>query len=109
MLVSTVTAINSGRCGRSNRASRAADSMRRPPDAWTFSIHTPSPAAARHAAATVLGMSWNLRSRKTSKPRAASARTSSGPAAVNSSLPTFTRHSAGSSLSTSAIAEAASA
>ena len=43
------------------------------------------------AAATVLGMSWNFRSRKISAPSSANCRTASGPSAVNSWLPTLKR------------------
>ena len=56
MLVKTVTAISNGLCvvcpmlhGCFHHA--------RPPEAWTLSIHTPKSAAARHALATVLGIS----------------------------------------------------
>ncbi len=106
-LVSTVTAISRGRCGASASASRAASSIARPPDACTLTIHTPSRTAAFSACATVFGMSWNLRSRNTPNPRAASCSTSPGPAATNSSLPTLSRHAAGDSRSASASAAAA--
>ena len=39
------------------------------------------------APATVLGMSWNFRSRKTRSPRPASSSTIAGPALVKSCLP----------------------
>ena len=73
-LVSTVTAISSGggrpcAAAASSTASRAAAIIARPPSACTFSIHTPSRVAAVQACATVFGMSWNLRSRNTPKPR----------------------------------------
>ena len=84
--------------------SRAAVSIARPPAACTFSIHTPSRVAAAHACATVFGMSWNLRSRKTLKPRSIIQRTGSGPATTNISLPTFSAQARGSSLSASASA-----
>ena len=51
-------------------AARAAVSIARPPEACTFIIHTPRRVAAAHACATVFGISWNLRSRNTRKPRA---------------------------------------
>ena len=50
----------------------------------------------QEAAATVLGMSWYLRSRKISNPLPATCSTNAGPARVNISLPIFTRHCAGS-------------
>src|SRR4051812_21708402 len=71
--------------------------MAAPPLACTSIIQTPSRVAAAQACATVLGMSWNLRSRNTRKPRRTSSRTSPASATVKSSLPTFTAHSAGSS------------
>src|SRR5688572_7455122 len=108
-LVSTVTAISSGRCAPASTASRAARIIASPPLACTFSIQRPRRAADRHAPATVLGMSWNLRSRNTSKPRACSFSTTAGPAATKSSLPTFTRHAPGSSRAASASAASASA
>ena len=83
MLVSTVTAMTSGRSSwrpaASSAACRAACIIFSPPLAWTLTIQTPSAVAARTAPATVFGMSWYLRSRKTRSPRAASSRTSVGP------------------------------
>ena len=52
------------------RPSRAARIIALPPDAWTLTIQTPSRVAAATAPATVFGMSWNFRSRKTRSPRA---------------------------------------
>ncbi len=95
MLVSTVTAMTSGgvrrfACRRVSRAaSRAACIMRVPPDACTFTIQTPSEVAAATAVATVLGMSWNFRSRKTRPPLRDSVRTISGPSVVKRRLPTL--------------------
>ncbi|VFS27007.1 Uncharacterised protein [Serratia liquefaciens] len=58
MLVSTVTAISSGASlPNGSSASRAAVIIRAPPEAWTFTIHTPSSAAAATARAVVLGIS----------------------------------------------------
>ena len=93
MLVSTVTAMTQRRLPpfgvpRSRAPPRAAACIIcAPPDAWTLTIHTPSEVAAATALATVFGMSWNLRSRKTRSPLAASVRTMTGPSAVNSWLP----------------------
>ena len=64
MLVSTVTPIKSGLSGQFATASAAASIMRRPPDACISTIQTPISAAALQALATVLGMSWYFRSRK---------------------------------------------
>ena len=50
---------------------------------------TPSRAAASTAPATVAGMSWYLRSRKTRPPRFRIISTAAGPAAVKSTLPTL--------------------
>ena len=58
--------------------------MARPPEAWTLNMKTPARVASRAAPATVFGMSWNLRSRKTSAPRLCTASTAAGPAAVKS-------------------------
>ena len=82
--VSTVTASTPHRApAASSAAPRAASSMARPPDACTVSRRTPRAAARRTAPGTVVGMSWNLRSRKTSRPESSrSARTIVGPAAV---------------------------
>ena len=57
--------------GRRRHAFRGLDAARiiaAPPWACTLRMETPSCAAARHAPATVLGMSWNFRSRKTGRP-----------------------------------------
>src|SRR4029079_9594917 len=89
-------------------ASRAARIIASPPLACTLSIHTPRRAADLQAPATVFGMSWNLRSRKTSKPAFCSDSTTAGPAATKSSLPTLTRQSAGSRRGAIASAPAAS-
>ena len=69
--------------------SAAAVSIARPPEAWTVANFTPRAAAERTAPATVLGMSWNFRSRKTSNPASRTRRTSSGPPRGNSSIPTL--------------------
>ena len=42
-----------------------------PPDAWTLIIQAPVCTADSTACATVLGISWNLRSRNTRAPRVA--------------------------------------
>ena len=68
-------------------ASAAALSILLPPEAWTVSMLTCSSAAWRTAAATVLGMSWNFKSRKTLRPEATRSRTICGPSAVNNCLP----------------------
>src|SRR5258708_767282 len=107
-LVRIVTAMSSGGRATPSIASRAARSIASPPLACTFIIHTPRRAAARHAPVTVFGMSWNLRSRNTSKPRSCSRATTEGPAATKSSLPTFTRHSFESRRAASASAASAS-
>ena len=108
MLVSTVTPISRGLAPLSLSSSlRQAAIMRRPPEQCTLTIHTPSSAAALTAIAVVFGMSWNLRSRNTSKPLACNASTIAGPQRVNSSLPTLTRHCAGSSCAANARAASA--
>src|SRR5512139_1645785 len=71
-------------------ASRAAFIMATPPLAWRSIAQAPSFAASAAAPATVFGMSWYLRSRKTRCPASLSRRTMSGPAAVNNWLPTLT-------------------
>src|SRR5262245_41991119 len=91
-LVSTVTARTSGRRTASSFAADAAASaaafiMARPPEACTLNMNTPSRVASRAAPATVLGMSWNFRSRKTSAPRFRTTSTAAGPAAVKSCEP----------------------
>ena len=54
-------------------------------------MNTPRRAASRAAPATVFGMSWNLRSRKTSAPALLDASTAAGPAAVKSWEPILKR------------------
>src|SRR5207247_3444983 len=92
-LVSTVTAITSGRRPPDPMAaaSAAARIMAWPPEAWTLNMNTPRRAASRAAPATVLGMSWYLRSRKTSPPRLRTASTAAGPEAVKSWEPILNR------------------
>src|SRR6185369_14197740 len=50
-------------------------------------MKTPRRVASRTAAPTVFGMSWNLRSRKTRKPRLRARSIAAGPAAVKSCEP----------------------
>ena len=80
--------------GLSQAASEEAFTPQRimagPPRACTVRKAIPSLAAAAAAPATVLGMSWSLRSRKTSISARRISRTISGPAAVKSSRPTLT-------------------
>src|SRR3989441_13122941 len=88
-LVSTVTPRTSGRgtaksCAALVAASAAARIIATPPLACTSGMNTPGRAVSRVAPATVFGMSWNLRSRKTRKPRLRAISTAAGPAAVNS-------------------------
>src|SRR6267142_828378 len=95
-LVSTVTARAIGLRTPSSFAAAAAPSaaaviMARPPEAWTLNMRTPMRAASRAAPATVLGMSWNLRSRKTSAPRLWTLSIAEGPAAVKSWEPILKR------------------
>ncbi len=87
--VSTVTARTRQPPPASRAASAAARSIAAPPDAWTVTRDAPSFAALRTPPATVFGMSWNLRSRNTSRPCSRIAATTEGPAAVKSSLPTL--------------------
>src|SRR5258706_5199593 len=87
--------------------SRAARSIASPPLACTLSIHTPRRAAERQAPATVLGMSWNFRSRNTSKPRSWRRAMTAGPSATKSSLPTLTRQSLGAGRAANARAGSA--
>ena len=54
-----------------------------------MSMETPSSDADLTAPATVLGMSWYLRSRNTLRPEATRSRTICGPSAVKSCLPTL--------------------
>src|SRR5262245_54323309 len=95
-LVSTVTARTSGRrtpsvCAASAAPCAAARIMARPPEAWTLNMKVPSRTASRAAPSTVLGMSWNLRSRNTSPPRLRTASTADGPKAVKSCEPILKR------------------
>ena len=86
-LVSTVTAMTSGGGRRPRgplhrpRPPCAARIIAAPPDAWTFTIQTPSRVAAATAPATVFGMSWNFRSRNTRSPRADQLLDEGGPVA----------------------------
>src|SRR5688500_6248083 len=94
MLVSTVTPMTSGggtpvAAAASAAARAAACIIAGPPDACTLIIQAPVRTAASTACATVFGMSWNLRSRNTRAPESTRRRTRSGPAIVNSRLPTF--------------------
>ena len=95
MLVRMVTPMSRGRWRWLATASAAASIMRRPPDVCISTIHTPMSAATRQAAATVLGMSWYLRSRKSWKPWLIRASARRRPVAVNSSLPILRRHKSG--------------
>ncbi len=95
MLVKIVTPSSAGRRFLPPTASRAARIMATPPSVWRLIIRTfGSSAAAATAPATVLGMSWNLRSRNISKPRPASFSTARGPSAVKSWSPTLNRPAA---------------
>ena len=67
---------------RLRAASVAARIILPPPEACTVSMLTPRFAASQTAAATVFGMSWYLRSRKTLRPEATRSRTTRGPSAV---------------------------
>src|SRR5437899_4606086 len=92
MLVRMVTARRRGRSAPIGTpalmACTAASSMALPPSACTFTSCTPLSAAEESTApATVFGMSWNFRSRKTPGPSAAISLTAAGPAAVKSWLP----------------------
>lgn len=60
-------------------AATAADIISRPPDVCIVSIETGSPLRLLTADATVLGMSYSLRSRKTLKPIEATSFTKSRP------------------------------
>src|SRR6266699_797645 len=87
MLVRMVTAKRRGRSAPIGTpalmACTAASSMAWPPSACTLTSCTPLMAAAESTApATVLGMSWNFRSRKIPAPSAATSLTAAGPAAV---------------------------
>jgi len=85
MLVNIVTPSSAGRLFLPASASRAARIMDSPPKVWMFTIRTfGRSAAAETAPATVLGISWNLRSRNVSKPKPASRWTARGPSAVKS-------------------------
>ena len=73
--VRTVTARIKGLLELWAAASAAARSIFDPPEAWTVNIETFSAAADLTASATVFGMSWNLRSKKTLRPEATKSRT----------------------------------
>ena len=108
-LVSTVMAMMSGGgtpafAAPACAASRAAFIMANPPLAWTSMAQAPSLAASAAALATVFGMSWYFRSRNTRWPASTRRRTMSGPAAVNSWLPTLTAPTAPRRVSASASA-----
>src|SRR5882724_4402679 len=110
-LVSTVTARIFGRRSASRRHARRTSAtvtriISSLPDAWTSNILTPRRAASTPAFATVRGMSWNLRSRKTSPPRSRMRRTIAGPACRKICFPTLKRPTSGSSSSISASASA---
>ncbi len=79
----------------------------RPPEACSVRQNGRRCTAERTAPATVLGMSWNFRSRNRRSPRA-TARTPSGPWAVNSSLPILTPPTSPRSAVTRRAARAAS-
>ena len=96
MLVNTVTPMSNGLGPlKASSVSRQAAIMRRPPEQCALTIH--AHAAAFTAIAVVFGMSWNFRSRNTSKPLPRKVSTIPAAQLVKSSLPTFTRHSFGSS------------
>src|SRR5215472_1796389 len=108
-LVSTVTARTSGRatpsvCAAAAAPWAAACIMARPPEAGTLNMTTPSRTASRAAPSTVLGMSWNLRSRNTSPPRLRTASTAGGPKAVKSCEPILKRLTCPARVSTSPTA-----
>src|SRR6266446_5758063 len=108
-LVSTVTARTSGRGSESVWEAScapwaAARIMARPPEACTLNMKAPSLTASRAAPSTVFGMSWNLRSRKTSPPRFRTASTAAGPMAVKSGEPILKRRAVPWRASTSAAA-----
>ncbi len=93
-LVRTVTASSMGlaplteRFSALPRAWAAVRIISSPPRAWRLIRRTPGKsAAAETAPATVLGMSWNLRSRKMPAPRRAIFLTAAGPSAANNWLP----------------------
>jgi hypothetical protein len=105
-LVKTVTASSFGRSFRSPAASRAACITAVPPDAWSVSRRTcGSFNAPETAFATVLGISWNFRSRKIWAPASASFSTARGPSAVKSWLPTLNSPTAPRSFRAKAVAD----
>src|SRR5688572_3491985 len=109
MLVRTVTAMSRGAArpssaDASDPARAAACIIAAPPDAWTLIIHAPVRTAASTAWATVLGMSWNFKSRNTRPPASTSRRTSAGPSRVNRRLPTLKPPATSRSSVASAIA-----
>jgi len=79
-----------------------------PPPACTVIMLAPSAAAECMAPVTVLGMSWNFRSRKTLCPRFSSGSSTAGPVATNSSRPTLNHWHVSSNRSTREMAEAMS-
>ena len=84
MLVSTVMPRVAGTSWPYSAAARsapfwAAAIMSTPPTVCMVSMSAPLPAAAKAAPSTWCGMSWNLRSRNTLKPRSLSAYTMAGP------------------------------
>ena len=87
--VSDVRTVTPRSLTRSPAASRAASIIEAPPAVWRVRSSTSSAAAAATAPATVLGMSWSFKSRKTRFPRRRSSSTTRGPERVNSSRPTL--------------------
>src|SRR6185295_1100036 len=72
-----------------------------------FTIQTPSRVAAATAPATVFGMSWNFRSRKTRSPRLTRLSTMDGPWLVKRRLPILKPPTAPRNRSASACAASA--
>jgi len=106
MLVRIVTPSNAGRLLPAT-ASRAARIIALPPHACSVSSRTPGSFEAEATApATVLGISWNFKSRNIPKRKLASFSTTRGPSAVKSWLPTFTNPAAPWSLRAKAHAGA---
>ncbi len=91
-LVSTETPTRVQDCkpGSCVWACAAARIMAAPPELWMVSSTGDSAATDRTAPATVFGMSWSFRSRKTGNPRSSTRRTPSGPRATKNSRPNFT-------------------
>src|SRR5262249_52337445 len=69
--------------------STAARRPAAPPLACTVNIFAPESTADFTACATVLGISWIFRSRKTVRPAATSSRTTAGPSPVKGCRPTL--------------------